>query len=81
MRRIVFVIYEGFQTLDLTGPYEVFDYAGRLAGGGYACQTVAAEAGPVRVGGVGNIAHLGVLRAGSWLVAHLPAPASNPRTK
>jgi transcriptional regulator GlxA family with amidase domain len=47
MRRIVFVVYEGFQTVDLTGPYEVFHYAGRLAGG-YACQTVAAAAGPVR---------------------------------
>lgn len=47
VRRIVFVIFDGFQSLDLTGPYEVFHYAGTLAGG-YDCRTVAAVAGPVR---------------------------------
>ncbi len=48
MRRVVFVIYEGFQPLDLVGPYEVFQYAGRLTGGGYDCRVVASTAGPVR---------------------------------
>ncbi|MFE0477456.1 GlxA family transcriptional regulator [Streptomyces sp. NPDC058947] len=41
-RRVVFVVFDGFQPLDLTGPHEVFDGAG-----GYACQVVAPRAGPV----------------------------------
>jgi transcriptional regulator GlxA family with amidase domain len=49
MRRIVFLVYDGFQSLDLTGPYEAFHFAGCLTGG-YACQTVATEAGLVRSG-------------------------------
>ncbi|MBO1332268.1 GlxA family transcriptional regulator [Streptomyces sp. VRA16 Mangrove soil] len=46
-RRIAFVIFDGFQSLDLVGPYEVFQYASRL-GGGYACEVVAPAAGRVR---------------------------------
>jgi transcriptional regulator GlxA family with amidase domain len=46
-RRIVFVIFEGVQTLDLTGPYEVFQQAGQRSDA-YACEIVALEAGPVR---------------------------------
>ncbi|MEU2427319.1 GlxA family transcriptional regulator [Streptomyces sp. NPDC007851] len=46
-RRIVFVIFDGFQALDLAGPHEVFQYAGTLAGG-YDCQVLAPAAGPVR---------------------------------
>ncbi|MEU7719082.1 GlxA family transcriptional regulator [Streptomyces tibetensis] len=42
-RRIVFVVFDGFQPLDLTGPHEVFHSAG-----GYACEVVATKAGPVR---------------------------------
>ncbi|MFD6171075.1 GlxA family transcriptional regulator [Streptomyces coeruleorubidus] len=45
-RRIVFVVFDGFQPLDLTGPHEVF--AG--AGDEYACEVVAPRAGPVRSG-------------------------------
>lgn len=41
-RRIVFVVFDGFQPLDLTGPHEVFHNAG-----GYACDIVAPRAGPV----------------------------------
>ncbi|MGW2185697.1 GlxA family transcriptional regulator [Streptomyces sp. NPDC001719] len=48
-RRIVFVIFEGFQPLDLFGPYEVFQHADRLAGG-YSCQVTAPLPGPVRSG-------------------------------
>jgi transcriptional regulator GlxA family with amidase domain len=48
-RRIVFVIFDGFQPLDLVGPHEVFMHADRLAGG-YACQVVAAQARLVRSG-------------------------------
>ncbi|MFI1200074.1 GlxA family transcriptional regulator [Streptomyces sp. NPDC020883] len=46
-RRIVFVVFDGFQALDLVGPQEVFQYAGKLAGG-YDCQVLAPAAGPVR---------------------------------
>jgi transcriptional regulator GlxA family with amidase domain len=45
-RRIVFVVFNGFQPLDLTGPHEVF----RGAADGYACEVVASRAGPVRSG-------------------------------
>jgi transcriptional regulator GlxA family with amidase domain len=48
-RRIVFVIFDGFQPLDLVGPYEVFQYAGTLSGG-YCCQVAARCAGPVQSG-------------------------------
>ncbi|MFG3438283.1 GlxA family transcriptional regulator [Nonomuraea sp. NPDC047897] len=46
-RHVVFVVYDGFQSLDLVGPYEVFQYAGR-ATGGYACDIVAPLPGSVR---------------------------------
>jgi transcriptional regulator GlxA family with amidase domain len=46
-RRIAFVIFDGFQPLDLAGPHEVFSHAGWL-GGGYACEVVASSAGLVR---------------------------------
>jgi transcriptional regulator GlxA family with amidase domain len=48
-RRIVFVIFEGFQPLDLVGPHEVFQHAAALAGG-YDCEVVAPAAGIVRSG-------------------------------
>ncbi|ANZ14265.1 AraC family transcriptional regulator [Streptomyces noursei ATCC 11455] len=48
-RRIVFVIFEGFQPLDLFGPYEVFDHAHKLTGG-YTCQITAPQPGAVRFG-------------------------------
>jgi transcriptional regulator GlxA family with amidase domain len=48
-RRIVFVIFDGFQPLDLVGPHEVFQYAGTLSGG-YCCQVAARCAGPVQSG-------------------------------
>lgn len=50
-RRVVFVIFEGFQSLDLSGPFEVFQQAGRRPAAGrpgYDCRIVAAVAGPVR---------------------------------
>jgi transcriptional regulator GlxA family with amidase domain len=48
-RRIVFVIFDGFQSLDLAGPYEVFQQASRLTGG-YQCEIVAPAAGAVTAG-------------------------------
>ncbi|MFD8707321.1 GlxA family transcriptional regulator [Kitasatospora sp. NPDC059648] len=47
MRRVVFVVYEGFQAVDLVGPHSVFHYA-QQAAGGYECRVVAPGAGPVR---------------------------------
>ncbi|WP_043632829.1 GlxA family transcriptional regulator [Nonomuraea candida] len=41
--RIAFVIFDGFQSLDLAGPHEVFRRAG-----GYDCTVVAPVPGPVR---------------------------------
>jgi transcriptional regulator GlxA family with amidase domain len=46
-RRVAFVIFEGFQPLDLVGPHEVFQRASALAGG-YDCEVVAPRAGLVR---------------------------------
>jgi transcriptional regulator GlxA family with amidase domain len=56
-RRIVFVIYDGFQPLDLVGPHEVFAHAASLTGG-YTCEVVAPSAGPV-VSGSGLPVHAG----------------------
>jgi transcriptional regulator GlxA family with amidase domain len=47
---VVFVIFEGFQSLDLAGPWEVFAQAGRRSGG-YVCEVVAREAGLVHSSG------------------------------
>ncbi|KJS56483.1 AraC family transcriptional regulator [Streptomyces rubellomurinus subsp. indigoferus] len=47
MRRVVFVVFEGFQAVDLVGPHAVFHYA-QQAAGGYDCRVVAPQAGPVR---------------------------------
>ncbi|TDC27432.1 helix-turn-helix domain-containing protein [Streptomyces sp. 8K308] len=46
-RRVVFVVFEGFQPLDLVGPHEVFLHADHLAGG-YDCRVLAPRPGPVR---------------------------------
>lgn len=47
MRRVVFVVFEGFQAVDLVGPHSVFHYA-QEAVGGYDCRVVAPRAGLVR---------------------------------
>ena len=39
-RSTVFVIFDGFQPLDMVGPHEVFSHAAGL-GGGYVCEVVA----------------------------------------
>ena len=43
-RRTVFVIFDGFQPLDMVGPHEVFSHAAGL-GGGYVCEVVATTVG------------------------------------
>lgn len=45
--RVSFVIFDGFEVLDLTGPFEVFQQANRLSGR-YSCEVVSRAAGPVR---------------------------------
>jgi len=46
MRSVGFVVFDGFQVLDLTGPFEVFQKTGA-----YDCRVVAARAGAVRSDG------------------------------
>jgi transcriptional regulator GlxA family with amidase domain len=49
LRRIVFVIFDELQPLDLVGPHEVFGHARMLSpDAGYVCQVAATTAGPVR---------------------------------
>ena len=51
MRRIVILAFEGAQTLDVTGPYEVFSTADRITGGSsYTVEIVAASGDPLRTG-------------------------------
>jgi transcriptional regulator GlxA family with amidase domain len=46
-RRTVFVIFDGFQSLDLVGPHDVFQQAAWLTGG-YRCEVMASVRGSVR---------------------------------
>jgi transcriptional regulator GlxA family with amidase domain len=58
-RRIVFLIFDGLQPLDLVGPHEVFSQAGVLSpDAGYVCQVAARAAGPVRAAS-GLVVHAG----------------------
>jgi transcriptional regulator GlxA family with amidase domain len=58
-RRIVFLIFDGLQPLDLVGPHEVFSQAVVLwPGAGYVCQVAARAAGPVRAAS-GLLVHAG----------------------
>lgn len=41
------MIFDGFELLDLAGPFEVFQQANRLSGG-YSCEVISRTAGPVR---------------------------------
>jgi transcriptional regulator GlxA family with amidase domain len=62
-RRIAFVIFEGFQPLDLVGPHEVFRHASALTGG-YDCEVVAPGAGLVLSGsGLALHADVGIAEA------------------
>ena len=47
-RRVVILAFEGVQNLDVTGPFEVFSFAGRITGDPYALEIVAPAAGPLR---------------------------------
>src|SRR4051812_37572590 len=50
MRRVVMLAYDGVQSLDVTGPTEVFDIAGRIAGEPYGVELVAPQDEPIRTG-------------------------------
>jgi transcriptional regulator GlxA family with amidase domain len=51
VRRIAILAFDGAQTLDVTGPWEVFSLASRIAGGdAYEVEIVARTKGPVRTG-------------------------------
>jgi transcriptional regulator GlxA family with amidase domain len=47
MRRVLVVLFDGVQSLDVTGPLEVFAGVGRLRGDGYAVTTASLGAAPV----------------------------------
>src|SRR4051812_49538652 len=46
-RQVVVVAFPGVQSLDVTGPVEVFHGAGRAAGGAYEVAVVTLDGGPV----------------------------------
>jgi transcriptional regulator GlxA family with amidase domain len=48
MRRIVFVCFERFEALDVTGPWEVFSLAGHAAAGKYELLLVSPDGRPLR---------------------------------
>jgi transcriptional regulator GlxA family with amidase domain len=48
MRRIVIVAFDGIQSLDVTGPAEVFSIATRFFGAGYALELVTPSGAPAR---------------------------------
>ncbi len=50
MRRIAILAFEGAQTLDVTGPYEVFSMASRIAGDAYDVEIVSPGGVPIRTG-------------------------------
>jgi transcriptional regulator GlxA family with amidase domain len=50
MRRVVILAFDGVQSLDVTGPVEVFNAAGRVARDPYRIEIVAPQAAPVRSG-------------------------------
>ena len=47
-RRIAFLIFDGFQILDASGPIAAFEIAARYSPGAYALEVIAAAAGPTR---------------------------------
>ena len=50
MRRVVILAFEGAQTLDVTGPFEVFSIASRLAEEAYSVEVVTPDGGSIRTG-------------------------------
>jgi transcriptional regulator GlxA family with amidase domain len=64
---VVFVAFSDVQALDITGPSEVFSLAGRLGGGGYELELLAAASGAL------------ACSSGIQLVAERPLQASRGR--
>src|SRR3954451_23059738 len=48
MRRVVIVAFQGFQSLDVSGPAEAFSIATRYYGGDYAIEVITADGAPAR---------------------------------
>ena len=58
-RRVVFVAFPGFQSLDLLGPAEVFSIAGRFASPGYRLEVASTQSGPIpTTSGVAVVPHV-----------------------
>ncbi|HXP58490.1 MAG TPA: GlxA family transcriptional regulator [Streptosporangiaceae bacterium] len=49
-RSVLIILFDGVQSLDVTGPLEVFATAGQLAGQPYEIRTASVGGGPVRTG-------------------------------
>ncbi|HWH43115.1 MAG TPA: DJ-1/PfpI family protein [Thermoleophilaceae bacterium] len=62
-RRIVFAVFDGFQSLDLFGPVEVFSIASRLSPGAYATEVVAPGGRSARCSSGVSVAADGALTA------------------
>jgi transcriptional regulator GlxA family with amidase domain len=50
MHRVVILAFDGAQTLDVTGPLEVFNAAASLSGSAYSTEVVAPTTAPIRTG-------------------------------
>jgi transcriptional regulator GlxA family with amidase domain len=50
MRKVAILAFRGAQTLDVTGPWEVFSIADRIAGDAYRVEIVAPSKEPIRTG-------------------------------
>jgi transcriptional regulator GlxA family with amidase domain len=50
VRRVLILAFDGVQSLDVTGPLEVFSAAGRIAGDPYRVEIVAPDAAPIKTG-------------------------------
>jgi transcriptional regulator GlxA family with amidase domain len=50
MHRVMILAFDGVQTLDVTGPLEVFNAASGLSGGAYSTEVVAPSSAPIRTG-------------------------------
>lgn len=79
-RRVVFLAFEGCQSLDLTGPLEVFTTAERLPAGRYSVKTVAPAGEPFATGsGLSIAGPRGRSLAARGIRVHRSVPARGRR--
>jgi transcriptional regulator GlxA family with amidase domain len=78
-RRIVIVVFPGVHTLDVTGPLEVFDTAGRFADRPYRVEVVAAQREVRTSSGLGLVAHRSFREVRGPIDTLLVAGSTDPR--